>query len=402
MKPSPDQLRYAPNLSLLTARAVELIWNRYPGYSDDNFSKDELLPSVNGNVALAIRVIRRGQTPSFEELRERRGLGSQRARQSVPLESVIQAYRCTERVILLDLFSDSRRWPVELTSYYADLIISTFDRLTQEIVDSYRETVSAMQAARQLVEHDLVLGLAGGYPPAQDDLNRWTLTLEVDPEAPYTAVAVEPLHPLDQFETQELRRWLAATLQPVSAGTVLIGNTAARTFGIFSPMATHTQVVRALASALESRTEGHRMSIGVGQQSTNLIGATVSCSQAQDAARVARAHRRPALSYREVMLDVLLLRQHDISAEIADTRLAGLDKHPHLIDTVRSLIRNNHSQSAVSRDMYIHLNTVSHRLKRVHELTGYDPLVIADLLQLAVALSWKDLASGEAEEDLTR
>ena len=94
--------------------------------------------------------------------------------------------------------------------------------------------------------------------------------------------------------------------------------------------------------------------------------------------------------------EVLLVRQPQLSDEISRTRLGALEDHPHLIDTVRALVRNNLSQSAVARELYIHLNTVSQRLKRVRELTGLDPLVLTELYQLSVAILWRDMkAPGE-------
>ena len=85
----------------------------------------------------------------------------------MPLESVIQAYRSSERTIILDLFSDAESWPVRLTSHYADLVISTFDLLTQEMIDAYRETAASVEAASRRVENELVRAIVDGETRTQ-------------------------------------------------------------------------------------------------------------------------------------------------------------------------------------------------------------------------------------------
>lgn len=56
------------------------------------------------------------------------------------------------------------------------------------------------------------------------------------------------------------------------------------------------------------------------------------------------------------------------------------------LETLRSFLRNEGSLQRTAEDQYVHVNTVRHRLMRIHRITGHDPLVFADRIALAIAL----------------
>lgn len=56
------------------------------------------------------------------------------------------------------------------------------------------------------------------------------------------------------------------------------------------------------------------------------------------------------------------------------------------VETLRSFLRNDGSLQRTARNQYLHVNTVRHRLTRIHQITGHDPLVFADRIALAIAL----------------
>jgi hypothetical protein len=58
-----------------------------------------------------------------------------------------------------------------------------------------------------------------------------------------------------------------------------------------------------------------------------------------------------------------------------------------LLDTVSAYLDSGGSIEATARAMFIHANTVRYRLKRVAELTGYNPLNPRDSFTLRVALT---------------
>ena len=59
-----------------------------------------------------------------------------------------------------------------------------------------------------------------------------------------------------------------------------------------------------------------------------------------------------------------------------------------LLETVDSYVSTGHSLEATARELFVHTNTVRYRLKRVTEVTGWDPMEPRDayVLQTALAL----------------
>lgn len=73
-----------------------------------------------------------------------------------------------------------------------------------------------------------------------------------------------------------------------------------------------------------------------------------------------------------------------VSGIYTDLRQAGHS----LLETVESYVNAGHSLEATARELYVHTNTVRYRLKRVTEVTGWDPMEPRDayVLQTALAL----------------
>ncbi|WP_280255211.1 PucR family transcriptional regulator [Nocardia wallacei] len=72
-----------------------------------------------------------------------------------------------------------------------------------------------------------------------------------------------------------------------------------------------------------------------------------------------------------------------------DRLLAILDPltaQPELLDTLARHIHNELNRTRTAQELGVHANTVDHRLRRVRQLTGYDPNQLADLCTLRAAL----------------
>jgi DNA-binding PucR family transcriptional regulator len=66
-----------------------------------------------------------------------------------------------------------------------------------------------------------------------------------------------------------------------------------------------------------------------------------------------------------------------------------------LLDTVSAYLDSGSSIEATARTMFIHPNTVRYRLKRVADITGYNPLNPRDAFTLRVALTLGRLLNPE-------
>jgi len=82
----------------------------------------------------------------------------------------------------------------------------------------------------------------------------------------------------------------------------------------------------------------------------------------------------------------------DLLAPFAAHLAAPLAEHDarhegHLLDTLRAFLAHDGSVTATARVLFLHVNSLRHRLTRVEELTGCNPLAFFDRVALAVALA---------------
>lgn len=72
--------------------------------------------------------------------------------------------------------------------------------------------------------------------------------------------------------------------------------------------------------------------------------------------------------------------------EYLGSLLDPLDEHPELLETLQRHIGNNLNRQRTARVLHVHTNTVDYRLKRIGQLTGFDPSQPSGLWYLRSAL----------------
>lgn len=153
------------------------------------------------------------------------------------------------------------------------------------------------------------------------------------------------------------------------------------------PMPDHTDPLRPLMTALALREqEPHpQYWIGVAPAHTH-ADIPAAYAEARVVAEVARC----------LQLTDVVCQQQDMMFEYAiattgSTRrtlamlLAPLDDQPILAQTLDAFIDNQFNHNAVARALFIHRNTVTYRLTRIADLTGYDPLLPTGISTLMAA-----------------
>ncbi|MFC9898296.1 PucR family transcriptional regulator [Nocardia sp. NPDC127579] len=74
--------------------------------------------------------------------------------------------------------------------------------------------------------------------------------------------------------------------------------------------------------------------------------------------------------------------------------LDPLDDHPELLQTLQIHIGNNLNRQRTARLMHVHANTVDYRLKRIGQLTGFDPALATGLWHLRSAMVARSYRAG--------
>lgn len=134
---------------------------------------------------------------------------------------------------------------------------------------------------------------------------------------------------------------------------------------------------------------GIHATIGIGGAYTKPNGLRWSYFEARDAA----SHGLPVNEPERLSLTSLLLASEDVPlADMANESLNPLRTFDaahgsELMATLESYLNNNGSVAAVAEELTLHRNTVRYRLAQITELTGYDPAVTTDRVQLWLALA---------------
>ncbi|MFC9772346.1 MULTISPECIES: PucR family transcriptional regulator [unclassified Pseudarthrobacter] len=144
---------------------------------------------------------------------------------------------------------------------------------------------------------------------------------------------------------------------------------------------------------------GIHATIGIGGAYTKPNGLRWSYFEARDAA----GHGLPVNEPERLSLTSLLLASEDVPlADMAHESLNPLRAFDaahgaELMTTLESYLTNNGSVAAVAEQLTLHRNTVRYRLAQITELTGYDPSVTPDRVQLWLALAVARLSARQGK-----
>lgn len=135
-----------------------------------------------------------------------------------------------------------------------------------------------------------------------------------------------------------------------------------------------------------------------------IVGPIVaSLAEASRSAHEAASGYRSARAWPEgprIMLSADLLPERALAGDSQARRTLGvelygqLESHKDLLETVVSFLDHGSSMEATARAMYVHPNTVRYRLKRITEITGYNPSHAREAYILRMAVTLGRLQSG--------
>ncbi|MGV9411054.1 PucR family transcriptional regulator [Nocardia sp. NPDC003693] len=89
------------------------------------------------------------------------------------------------------------------------------------------------------------------------------------------------------------------------------------------------------------------------------------------------------------------LTRPGLGREMLGALLDPLDNHPELLQTLRCHISTNLNRQRTARLLHVHTNTVDYRIKRICQLTGFDPAAASGLWQLRAALIARSFNAAE-------
>jgi len=138
--------------------------------------------------------------------------------------------------------------------------------------------------------------------------------------------------------------------------------------------------------------------IGVSSNKTGIHDQKVNFERALSSMEMAKKRNIPRLFYDGLGIFKLLYAIDDkavLREYYKNTvgKLEGYDREnkTQMMELLKTYLENNGSVHLVSEKLFVHRNTVNNQLKKVEEITGYNPLDLDDKVRFLMAFHIKDI-----------
>ena len=383
----------------LDAQILLRVWGS-DGYDENHLDPDELSDRVHLNVDwLLAALLDPSNDPEeitgFDTVAASAdNIGTRRALQGVGVDAVIRSWRTAEQLIEQRLVGlEGEVAPGELLTAVIKLGVLV-SALTDRSVAAYRRVQQEVTSHYDRLTTDLVARIVSNAGLSASEVQQRAEVVGADPGAEYAAVAIGFGASVVEPVTMQAQRDLLGYLGMRVTGRVLIGSLDDAPLLLVPTVSGQlTHLHGMLVAALRrSSTQNAAPVVGMAASATRL-------STAHDAAHEARmsvqvgillGRQGQVVRYSDVAVEALLLRSPDTARMVAD-RLHPILGRPELVDTLRAWLDCGQSAREAARRLYVHPNTVPHRLRTTGRLLARSLDGSDDLLDLRLALRAIDL-----------
>ena len=289
-------------------------------------------------------------------------LGARRARQGVPLASLMRAIRLDFSVIWGALSSPSAGADPDLLVRRAEFVWETVDRFAAAVQDRYVAEAEESARADADLQHQYLTQLLAVAEPSANDLLRIAGALRVDPGAVFLVAAV------DRNDSLTISRRLRA--RPPKDAVFLFDQ------------GHHTLVIRRRESPLGEQLTFQEASLlagmaaGVAPHAAGIAGVRMAASAAREIMKDLPMGSVGIFTVRERWLSITRHRLAQVGCEPARIVHAGLracgdQERSRILEAVRSFLDTG-SLVETAVVLRCHRNTVVNRLAAFEKYTGLD------------------------------
>ncbi|TCJ97012.1 PucR family transcriptional regulator [Nocardia alba] len=267
------------------------------------------------------------------------------------------------------------------------VVMELLDTITAQISLAYVRELRGVVSEHHTAVHTLTSALLGGHSTSTmarecgitiaENYAVFALAIpqhreEANPALDSKVVARRKLRRV-QAELAKRCGDSALSLLSVDGGTVLIPADAFDREGL-------TALVAQLSQAAQ-------VGITAAMVETTTTGVPDAADQAHELLDMVQRLEVTSGLYRfdELALEYQLTRPGP-GREFLGSLLDPLDQYPELLETLQRHIANNLNRQRTARVLHVHTNTVDYRLKRIGQLTGFDPTQPSGLWYLRSAL----------------
>lgn len=364
--------RVLADIDPLVERITAAVFDEIPPYRADLVPREDLQGSVLRNLEALVAGLAERRPPTVEERDVRRELGTRRALQGVAVDAVIKAYHVGYRELWQALVAGLPPGDEDATTKLlsaATIVWQWVHEVTDAIAAAHAATTRTLEAravgARQRFVELLVAGDLGG-PEAR----RLVRALEFDQAGGFQVVVLRGAS--DDLDAVELQHALEANP----------GRQAVASRGAVVIVVVQDSNIEEVATTIRRAVPGG--SIAIGAARPGLPGARASLEDAEQTAAVTGTGQ--VVRFEDAWLWATLTGADERLSRLLAPGRAVAEDHPHLSVAVQVFAAAGFSVSAAARSLGLHANTVSYRLDRWLELTGWDPRTFAGLTRSMAAL----------------
>jgi DNA-binding PucR family transcriptional regulator len=368
----------------LASRYVDVVWQQLPGYEPSRVQLDDLTDVVTHNLHSLLDYVLDPDSVGEEEEDRAREVGSARALQEVPLDTIVLSFRAAERLLWEEFVQ--QLGPTHVAQLQVELrnVARACDWLQSIMIDAYRQTQEQLTVHNERLGSDLLSMLVLGHAN-QSILSRHARLLGLDLDGCYQIAAFAASSTVVE-DLLHLRRQVVAIVERsvgrrITSGTVRGCELLLIPGGLGEPAVTELRTVLDRARRLNAY-------ITLGAAVDGLPAAGDSGQQALQAMEVVqgRVVAGSLHGYDELLLDVLVSGDAAAAGRLHDVYHAAIDGQTHLEETLLAFLGANLSIRDAAASLFVHPNTIVYRLERVRALTGIDPRDAWSLVHFVLAV----------------
>ena len=362
---------------------------------------------VREHVTVCAAALRRGHSPAGRELDFVRVRALERAREGLPVDAMLHAYRIGQREVWKAIAGAAAGTaPGEVDLVELSFASNAYtNAVSGAVSEAYIEARQMTLADAERSRRELLTDLLSAGASIDGDLLRRAAALGLDAHGAHAmivAVAVDPSHEqeatlrLAERAVARARISVDATPWSVIAHDELIGLVPCGERGA----AAVAEQVMTEVRRLHER-EGAAVRVGVSVARPGLTDVREAYTEARRAV-VHTSAEQPVVAVEQVALfDYLVSDADEFALGLVPEALADLASgngpQTELADTLLAYLECGLNAERAARRLFVHPNTVRYRLRRVRELTARDPHDPLDLLDLvtAIRLVRQQRAAGE-------
>ncbi|MEV6237866.1 helix-turn-helix domain-containing protein [Lentzea sp. NPDC051838] len=380
---APLYERAATQIPSIAEQVLEAFFARSAAYRQlpHQLVDREITEAVTRNLQVFLRALREQRPPAPDELADQIATAVRRAQQGVPLDVVLSTYHVAAHVGWLSMAGVASEDEVGDLLATVPALLQFLSAAVPAVAASYLTEQQALHAERREAARALVAALLTGRE-AEPLAER--IGLELSSHHVVLAVRVDavPHGTVARRLRAELPKHALSALDQ-DGGTVLLPTTPG---ALDATLAEAAELVGKLHTAAGIGLVG---GIAAAESREDV---PTAARQAADIAELAQRLGRPPGAY---VLDDVLLEYQLCRPGPGRKRLARvmdrLAEHPDLLHTLRVFLSSDHNRHRTAENLHLHRNTLNYRLRRVAELTGYNPADPADIRLLAASLIVHDL-----------